>query len=103
MPAVDADQLRALLRPHVAATRKVPHHAIGGVVFRAHNDGIAVGGKRDGGALARLSNGVIAEQLLQRGLGAVVGAFENPRRSNVRVVADSAHHRSVAVRGYRGL
>src|SRR6266542_4302720 len=74
------------------------HRSIPRVVSRpAHDGGIAIGGQRDGRALAGASHSVGADELLALLGPDAAAAGEHPRRPGLAVIGPPAHDGAVAV------
>src|SRR5215813_10810193 len=107
-----ADQLIALLRPDTATAGEHPrrpgrataegHRSIPPVVARPTHDGaIAVGGQRDGHALAGASHSVAADELLALLRPNPTSTGEYPCRPRLAVIGPPAHDGGIAVGGKR--
>jgi hypothetical protein len=78
-----------------------PHVGVGIVAGPAHDGGVAVGRKRDGGALGGVPNRAGADQLVALLGPDTAAAGGDPRRPDARIVVKPAHDSSVAVGGQR--
>jgi hypothetical protein len=79
-----ADQLAALLDPGIAAAGKDPRRPDARIVLgRAQDDGVAVAGQRDGGALLSASGRAGADQLAALLAPGIAVACKDPRRPGI--------------------